>query len=241
MMRATSPTLRAMRLDLETLSDSGPDLSLIAYLIPLLFPLFGLLIGPVGALALGTVMTTGFWALCVAGLFVNTNGAQSSRLSALLPVVRPRQVAARYLMAGVLGLACVVELIVQAGTLMLIEAIRGQVSWNPDAVPMSAVPLIPVIGCSAAAFVVIVALEMPFYYALEFTKASNWFWSAVFMVSGCVAVAIMLMPDEALHAALTTALAMPGWLWGLIGVIGCAAAVAVSYAVSRHIWLRKEL
>ena len=93
----------------------------------------------------------------------------------------------------------------------------------------------------AAAFVVIVALEMPFYYALEFTKASNWFWSAVFMVSGCVAVAIMLMPDETLHAALTTALAMPGWLWGLIGVIGCAAAVAVSYAVSRHIWLRKEL
>ena len=118
MMRATSPTLRAMRLDLETLTDSGPDLSLITYLIPLLFPLFGLLIGSVGALALGTVMATGFWALCVAGLFVNTNGVQSGRLSALLPVVRPRQVAARYLMAGVLGLACVAELIVQAGTLM---------------------------------------------------------------------------------------------------------------------------
>ena len=35
--------------------------------------------------------------------------------------------------------------------------------------------------------------------------------------------------------------AMPGWMWGLLGVIGCSAAVAVSYAISRHIWLNKEL
>ena len=61
------------------------------------------------------------------------------------------------------------------------------------------------------------------------------------VVAGAFGVGIILIPDEVLHSMAESLAAMPGWMWGLIGVIGCSAAVAVSYAISRHIWLNKEL
>ena len=224
---------RAMRLDYQTITDSG----LVSILVTFLFPLIAFMVGTVGALALSLTLTVGYWALSAAGLFVNTSSVQCGRLSALMPVTRSHQVVGRYLSAGVLGVVCLAEIIVQIGLLWLIDAVWLPLPWQDDPTPVLALPT----GVAMAAFVAIVALEMPFYYAFEFTKASSWFWSAVFVVAGVFGVSIILIPDEVLHSMTESLAAMPGWIWGLIGIIGCSAAVAVSYAISRHIWLNKEL
>ena len=232
---------RAMRLDYQTITDSGLVSALLTFLCPLLFPLVAFMVGTVGALALCLTMTVGYWALSAAGLFVNTSSVQCGRLSALMPVTRSHQVLGRYLSAGALGLICVVEITAQIGVLRLIDTVRLPVPWQDDAVPMSAIPVGMVIGMAMVVFVAIAALEMPFYYAFEFTKASSWFWSAVFAVAGVIGVCIILIPDSVQRSIAETLAILPGWLWGLIGVIGCVAAIAISYAISRHIWLRKEL
>lgn len=232
---------RAMRLDYQTITDSGLVSILVTFLFPLLFPLIAFMVGTVGALALSLTLTVGYWALSAAGLFVNTSSVQCGRLSALMPVTRSHQVVGRYLSAGVLGVVCLAEIIVQIGLLWLIDAVWLPLPWQDDPTPVLALSTGMVVGVAMAAFVAIVALEMPFYYAFEFTKASSWFWSAVFVVAGVFGVGIILIPDEVLHSMTESLAAMPGWIWGLIGIIGCSAAVAVSYAISRHIWLNKEL
>ena len=241
-MKDTSVAIRrAMRLDYQTITDSGLVSILVTFLFPLLFPLIAFMVGTVGALALCLTLTVGYWALSAAGLFVNTSSVQCGRLSALVPVTRSHQVVGRYLSAGVLGVVCLAEIIVQIGLLRLIDVVWMPLPWQDDPTPVSVLPTGMVVGVAMAAFVAIVALEMPFYYAFEFTKASSWFWSAVFVVAGVFGVGIILIPDEVLHSMAESLAAMPGWIWGLIGIIGCSAAVAVSYAISRHIWLNKEL
>lgn len=236
--------LLMMRLDYETITDSGASTTLVSVLCPLLFPLLGFLIGAVGATAICLTLTVGYWALLVAGLFVNTNAAQSGRLSALLPVTRAHQVVGRYLSAGVIALICLAQILVQYVMLWLIALVPTPLhgaAAGRDAVTLAQIPLAPVTAAAMAAFVLIVALEMPFYYALEFAKASSWFWSAVFMIAALAAIWIMLVPDGVQRSVLGALAVLPAWGWAVAGVACCAAAIAVSYAVSRRIWLRKEL
>lgn len=231
---------RVIRLDYETITDCALSATSAALLFPLLFPLIVFLVGTVGALALSTVLTVGYWALSTAGLFVSTSSVQCGRLSALLPVTRSRQVVGRYLSAGILGLICLVEMWIQMGLLWLIDVFCMPLPWQNTPTPMSTIPLSAVVGGALAVFVLIVSLEMPFYYALEFTKASSWFWSSVFVIAAAIAIGINIIPDNVQDTIGTSLLALPGYALALAITACCIIAVTVSYMVSHHIWLRKE-
>lgn len=222
---------RAMRMDLATASDNGVVGNIVNVGLPMFTPVLAIVLPVESVMVVGAVLTPFYWAMSVAALFLNTSHQQSGRLTAVMPVSRSRQVAGRYLSALVCGMLCCVEMLIQFGVLRLVD---------PSAMGTPA-GMLAVIGLAMAAFVIVVAMEMPFFYAFEFSKASSWFWTTVFVIGAVMVLATEMLPDAMLESLRGTIRQLPAEGCALAVTAACLLAVGISYAASRTIWLRKEL
>lgn len=232
---------RMILLDLRTAGDETIAGTVGVTLLPLAFAALGLFMTPVAALAFCWVLTVGYWSLSVGALFITTNHPVSGRLGVLLPISRGHQVVGRYLSIGLFAAICLVETAIQYGLMRLIEVFGVTMPWMQHRGATGLPPLLPVLGVTAIVVVIAGCAQAPFFYRMEYAKAANAFWTMVFVLVALGTLIGVLAPDVWLERIATAALGMPGWGWTLAGLAVCVAVVAVSYAVSRRIWLRKEL
>ncbi|MBM6699091.1 ABC-2 transporter permease [Bifidobacterium pullorum subsp. saeculare] len=226
---AMAPVLRVLRLDLMDLWPDSPGEG-VTLLIPFVFLLLVPFAGAAATLPICAAVTVFLWSSSAWGLFQTTTHSQYGRFAALLPVRRGRQVTARWIAIGIAGLACLVQLAVEAVMLVLADP----TGLAPSAAAMT-------VGLGMAAYLLAAAVMTPLLYAFDFMRVLQMFWWGVaFLVIGGTVISafIPVAVRQAFVDALRTVSA-GGWLAGVfaLAVLGWAVAIPVS----RAIWTRRQL
>lgn len=223
--------LRCLRFEFELVSGNGPMGTLIGFLLPMFFVLI-IWAEAIRSVAFGlmVVFTLGYWVLSVGALFVSGGGESAGRLISVIPVRRRAQVTARYAVAGLFILLAVVEL---ACEIMLATVLFGFEGLGADALAM-------LLFGSAVALCVIMAFEIPFYFAHEYTWATQVFVVSCSMMVCAVSCIGIILPDAVVQRTAAAVTSLPPGAGYAGGAVAGVLAVTVSYLLSMRIWTAKE-
>ena len=224
--------MKAARFDSARMMGNTPRVGILACLLPLAFVFPAALVRDGSrALMLVAAISMFYWFMTLAGPPTLDGLGEHGAMRGLIPVSRAHQVMGRYLFMAMIAVFCAITVLwsylVGVGALGLNPDFSGQVY---------------VAGVSCA-FLVFAAFVIPVYFSLEPAKATQILMLMFVVLTAVPAFLWRYTPVSTgrMIRWLARRVADNLWLLPMSTAVLTAVIVLASFAISLHVWTRREL